>query len=401
MATEVINAEWEDYCSDAPKLQAGISEDIENFIYAVYYSFDEDQAPRFQEFCQCWKARRMGLIFCGRDSFRETYEMTDIILQNIKQYVKPNKQDNDLIRYAALYSFYAFYFKQPCRPKVRIKLSYEEFLDLETLIKSATKDKHYDVLYAWSRLIANHAFQYSCVSRNLGIEVGKHMERKDPEDTLEGYSATSFLKSKVFKGKMRKLSLAHAKYMKTKEAVIRAHPDKMLSLNSADPNLIEAIEEISNQESKARLKERLRLKKSGDKELGEKRKMLKERSFRHEANTSQSSGHFEMMNQSQEENKLALQIEKKRNRQSNAERRKVEKLRKENLPKEKVVKLKGKPGRPKGKVGRPKGKVVKPKGKGSIKKGKVAQPASPKGKKVDPKGKVTRGLRVKRSMQSE
>ena len=24
MATEVINAEWEDYCADAPKLQAGI-----------------------------------------------------------------------------------------------------------------------------------------------------------------------------------------------------------------------------------------------------------------------------------------------------------------------------------------------------------------------------------------
>jgi len=371
MATEVINAEWEDYCNDSVKLQAGVKDDLENFIYAVYYLFDEDQAPRFQSFCQEWKERRMGLIFCGRDSFRETYELTDIILQNVKQYAKPNKQDNDLIRYAALYSFYSFYFKQPCRPKVRIKLSYEEFVELETLINTAKRDKHYDVLYAWSRLIANHAFLYSCVSRNIGIEVGKHMEKKDPQDTLEGYSATSFLKSKVFKGKMRKLSLAHAKYMKTKEAVIKANPDKMLSLNSADVNILDVLDNIVNEESKPRMKEKMRLRKTGDKDLGEKRKLLKEKSFRHEANTSQSSS--QILNQSQEDHKISVtdaKVGKKRRQKIGG--KKVEKARKE---KEVVT---------------PKGKITKPTGKRSIKKGKVAKPKGEKGspnkEKVNPKG---------------
>ena len=40
-----------------------------------------------------------------------------------------------------------------------MKLTYEEFQELEELVEEARKGLHHDVLYAWSKLIACHAFQ--------------------------------------------------------------------------------------------------------------------------------------------------------------------------------------------------------------------------------------------------
>eukprot|EP00088_Acartia_fossae_P028632 TRINITY_DN2944_c0_g1_i4.p1 TRINITY_DN2944_c0_g1~~TRINITY_DN2944_c0_g1_i4.p1 ORF type:complete len:357 (-),score=51.12 TRINITY_DN2944_c0_g1_i4:58-1128(-) len=272
--------EWELSCQEVTRFCAGVEEDIEQFIYSIFYEFDEQYEPRFSLFTRLWKESKLGLIFCGRESFRELYDFTDHIMLTTKKYVRAelnDKPNNVLIRYAALYCLYAFYLKQPCRPKVKVKLSYEEFLELESLIEEARKGLHHDVLYAWSKLIACHAFQYSVVSAHKGVEVARRLDKKDPEVSLIQNSANSYLKSKDFRGVMRRLTKAHTNYTKMKASFMKGNTDTMLSLQSIDEEIIEAIEDIAKEDIKPTGDNPKCLK--GPSDIGDKRKKLKEKFF--------------------------------------------------------------------------------------------------------------------------
>lgn len=47
---------------------------------------------------------------------------------------------------------YAMYFKQPCMPRVKIRLMLDEFRDMWALMEEAKRDRHYDLLYAWAKV---------------------------------------------------------------------------------------------------------------------------------------------------------------------------------------------------------------------------------------------------------
>jgi len=266
--------EWEQEYGSKLKFNAGIDYDIERVIFAVFYEFDENQEPRFSIFCQVWKESKFGLIFCGRDSFRDLYELTTDILYRVKQYAKSSfkgKQNNILVRYAAIYMLYSIFFKQPCRPRVRIRLSYEEYLDLSELMAEAKRDLHSDIIYAWSKLILHHAFQYSVVPEHMGLEVAKTLERKEVED-ITSQSSGGFLKSKEFKSMMRRLSKAHDNYVGIKKSLLK---DSSLgfSLCSMDDNLMETINELTSDECRSKNEA------SARDDIGDKRKRLKEMYF--------------------------------------------------------------------------------------------------------------------------
>ena len=64
-----------------------------------------------------WKDMKFGLIFCGRQTFRELYEFTEDLFDLVKlQALSPNSIG---CRAAAIYLLYSLYFKQPARPMVR------------------------------------------------------------------------------------------------------------------------------------------------------------------------------------------------------------------------------------------------------------------------------------------
>ena len=89
-----------------------------------------------------------------------------------------NKKPNHvLLRYAAIYMFYALYFKQPCRPLVKIRLTLDQFRDLQETVAEAKKDKHHDVVYAWAKLFTISAFHYVVADTQMGLEVGETRSR--------------------------------------------------------------------------------------------------------------------------------------------------------------------------------------------------------------------------------
>ena len=66
-------------------------------------------------------------IFHGRQSYRELYEFTEDLLAYTRTLaLSPYGFGN---RAAAVYLLYTLYFKQPCRPKVRIRVEYEQYED--------------------------------------------------------------------------------------------------------------------------------------------------------------------------------------------------------------------------------------------------------------------------------
>jgi len=275
--------EWDRKFTTKMTFNAGIDFDIERIIYSIFYEFDKNQQPRFTIFSKVWRESKLGLIFCGRESLRDLYDLTGDIFYVIKQYIKPiikNKDNNILIRYAGVYMLYAFYFKQPCRPRERIKLSYTEFTQLSALMDDAKRDMHYDILYAWSKLILYQAFQYSVVGAYLGLEVGKAQERRELDEYSGAQTTKTCFQSREFKSIHRRLSKAHDDYLKMKAALSKNAGYPEYSLASIDVGLMDKINKLTSELNEESFNgDSVSSKVSTKEDIGVKRKMLKDKYF--------------------------------------------------------------------------------------------------------------------------
>ena len=92
---EEVPKEWEIEYNTRLRFNAGVEYDIERVIYAVFYEFDESQEPRFSIFCKVWKESKLGLIFCGRDTFRDLYEISVNIFHKVKKYAKAVNKEKE------------------------------------------------------------------------------------------------------------------------------------------------------------------------------------------------------------------------------------------------------------------------------------------------------------------
>ena len=96
--------------------------------------------------------------------------------------------------YAALFLLYSLYFKQPCRPRVKIRLLKEELEDLlETTVMA--RQHHWDILYAWSKLFTSHAFHYVACQGQMGLEVALVMELREVRERNTSGSKEEYFKS--------------------------------------------------------------------------------------------------------------------------------------------------------------------------------------------------------------
>ena len=102
-------------------LSAGAREDITTLLQRTTILFDEYGTLRFRHFADIFQDMKFSLIFCGRTSFKELYELTDDLMVLAKQEAAASHNKTP-IRAAACYLLYALYFKQPLRPKVRLFL---------------------------------------------------------------------------------------------------------------------------------------------------------------------------------------------------------------------------------------------------------------------------------------
>ena len=234
-------------------IAAGLEEDIDVIIYKVFYEFEKNSGPRFNIFTEVWHQTGIGLIFSGRESFREMFEFTEELFVRVKKYafsMLGGKTNHALVRYAAIYLLYSLYFKQPCRPRVKIRLLKDELNDLLMTTNMAKQEHHWDVLYAWSKLFTSHAFHYVACQSQMGLEVALQMEQKEVEEKNTSGNKEDYFKSKEFLGVMKKMGKAHSKYMSMKTNLAKSKGESDKSLFLTDANFPKTIKELGEKESK-------------------------------------------------------------------------------------------------------------------------------------------------------
>lgn len=103
---------------------AGAAEDIEVVVGRTALLFDEFGDLRFQRFVDVWKDVKFGLVFCGRQTFRETFELTEDLFELAKLMAFGGGSGGTTASRsaAAMYLLYSLYFKQPTRPKVELEV---------------------------------------------------------------------------------------------------------------------------------------------------------------------------------------------------------------------------------------------------------------------------------------
>lgn len=227
---------------------AGIDEDLEATMFSAFQEFEKEAGPRFSAFTKVWKESCFGCIFNGRESYRDLYEFTEEILDRVKQSTRPvyqNRERNSLLRYAGLYMMYALFFKQPCRPRVKLRLTLEEMKELQDLAEQARVENHWDVVYAWSKLFNQHAFHFTALPTQMGLEMAIQLEQKKRMENQNSRGAQNeYFKSKEFNGLLKGMRKIHSKYTRLKGSLSNAEDETEKSLYFIDPNLPESIKEI-------------------------------------------------------------------------------------------------------------------------------------------------------------
>ena len=255
-------------------ISAGLEEDVEMIIYKVFDEFEKNSGPRFNIFTEVWHQTSMGLIFSGRESFREMFQFTEELFLRVKKYALSTlggKTNHALVRYAALYLLYSLYFKQPCRPRVKIRLVKEELEDLLETTVMARQENHWDVLYAWSKLFTSHAFHYVACQGQMGLEVALQMEQKEVEERNTSGSKEEYFKSKEFLGLMKKMGKAHSKYVSMKTSLASSNVETEKSLFLTDQTFPQTVKQVGEQENKKREEDS----RASNSAIGEKRRGIK------------------------------------------------------------------------------------------------------------------------------
>ena len=237
-------------------ITAGIDEDLEVFLFKVFDEFEKHSGPRFSVFTAEWKKCDFGLIWCGRESFRDMYDFTEELFHRTKKYLMPTlkeKPNHSLVRYAGLYLMYALYFKQPCRPRVHFRLRLEEFKALLSLTELARKDSHWDVMYAWSKLFTGHAFHYAACHTPMGIEMAYLAEQRDSSDKFGANASQDYFKSKEFVTMMNKVGKSHAKYVEMKKRLADSNDPEDSSLFMIDSDFVNSLNKCALKVDKAEL----------------------------------------------------------------------------------------------------------------------------------------------------
>merc|ERR1711971_701184 len=174
------------------------------------------------------------------------------------------------LRFAGIYLLYALFFKQPCRPKVKIRLLLDEFKDIQRLIEKSKLEDHYDVVFAWVKLFTEGAFHFTSTATQMGFETAFKIEQKETKQEKMKKKHTDYFSTKAFSKSVNSMNKSFANYQKIKERWIQQNP-KNKNMFPANHSFSENIKKIINGEVDEDRKPK--------DDTGERRRALKEKYY--------------------------------------------------------------------------------------------------------------------------
>jgi len=262
----------------------GVAEDVNNLVTQTLELFDDTQTLRISHFHSVWKSMTFGLIFHGRQSYRELYEFTEDLLGHARNLsLHPNDFGR---RAAAFYLLYTLYFKQPCRPKVRIRVEYYQYKDFCQWMDELRSGCHWELVFCWAKLVSDNAFVFVGSTKTVGLEnSGRNQDRyglnpngKLRKRNFETFNEPTFNKDS-FSDMLDRMNKTHNRYVNMKKALIgeEKHDSGLAQASDYFPGAMKEI--FSNPKSGHEKTSGGNLLSENGRTIGQRRKEIIEKSF--------------------------------------------------------------------------------------------------------------------------
>jgi len=140
---------------------------LKHDVNTLFSRFYQKQSVRFEEFCTEWKAMNFNCIFAA--TFRNTYSAKMRIVERLFRVASEflSEDSTFLYRVAAVYLFYAVYFKQISETKVKIRMTPTMWKDLMDFMNIVIEHRHLDVAYVIQTLRKHKAFAFTAFPKYL------------------------------------------------------------------------------------------------------------------------------------------------------------------------------------------------------------------------------------------
>lgn len=162
-------------------LKTGFRQDCEQLLS----NFVSSGGTLFRDFVKQWQDMKFALIFRGHPSFYEMIEFVEESFIITKSYLSPKNGLNK--RIGALYTLYGLYYRQPTisndQGYIKIRMEYQEWVDLLEMIKSLKESGCYDACVIFYKMVVDKAFHFVCFTQTYGmVERVKRRNEKDEDD---------------------------------------------------------------------------------------------------------------------------------------------------------------------------------------------------------------------------
>ncbi|XP_059482993.1 uncharacterized protein LOC132201101 [Neocloeon triangulifer] len=132
---------------------------------------DDLKFLNYKIFAEVWKEMRFSMIF-WRPTLDSALENAELVLLVAKDMVLPPHSLSR--RLCAMYLLYGVYFKQPGEDFCKFKITHEEWVDLDQLVKFCVREELKEHVFIFCKLIEREAFEF-CISP-IDLVSEKHVE---------------------------------------------------------------------------------------------------------------------------------------------------------------------------------------------------------------------------------
>ena len=142
-------------------------EALKHDVNKLFSKFHEKQSVRFDDFCEEWKKLNFSALFGAtyRNTPGSKMRIAERLFRIASEFL--SEDSTFLYRVAAIYTFYAVYFKQVTPVKTKIRMTPAMWTDLMQFTEVLKKHSHYDVVYIIHVLRKNKAFCFTAFPKEL------------------------------------------------------------------------------------------------------------------------------------------------------------------------------------------------------------------------------------------
>lgn len=205
-------------------------ETLKHDVNTLFSRFYQKQSVRFEEFCTEWKAMNFNCIFAA--THRNTYSAKMRIVERLFRVASEflSEDSTFLYRVAAVYMFYAVYFKQISETKVKIRMTPTMWKDLMDFLSIVIEHRHLDVAYVIQTLRKHKAFIFTAFPKYLTF--GRHEFMLGIEGMVglrQTYEADKYVNNILNSDFIEKANNIQKEYEGIKERVLNESKEDELS----------------------------------------------------------------------------------------------------------------------------------------------------------------------------